>query len=733
MEVENLIKNYLNKQKKPIEVDAISKYLDIDIKTIVDTLNTMVSNYDVIDTSSGYININKTSYRKARLIASSRNGEAHVDNFYTDKDGMEIHNEEVYEIDRDNFNGAIDGDIVLINISDLKNIVIEEVINRNLNNIIGEVYKEGNTYYLEPIDPHKKKLIISFDEYDDLVVGEKVSAKLEKLAGNDFYIATLNKRLGHKDDPNLDIIIEASRNGFEIDFSDDAIRQLEEIPNYVRDIDKIGRMDLTGKEIFTIDGDDTKDIDDAISLEVNDKGNYILGVHIADPAYYIKEDSPLDVDAFSRGTSVYASDTVIPMLPHKLSNGICSLNPGVERLAQSCIVEIDKNGNILNYSINRSVIKSRIQMTYKKVNNILIESKIDNNYLPYVSTLLKMKELAGILDKKAKQRGALNIDMPDVKMKINKNGNPTGIILRDKKVAEGMIEQFMVTANEVICKHLTTNFLPSVNRIHEEPNEEKIVEFLKLLKLTGNSYNIDDMDITDPKVIQGISTYISKLENNAMYKLQFLKSLKRARYSANELGHSGLQKDYYCHFTSPMRRYPDLIQNRILNDFVYNNNKSDIRSLKRKWLHKLPEIAQHSSHKEKYADFCEKDVFKMQCCEYMKKYIGKEFEGTVIDVDNNTMIVQLDNMVEGRIRPKNFGGIYYYNDKLKSFISKIDNRSYSLGDRLKLQLIDTNKDKKTIDFKVISKISINDNIEKECKKDRVKTKKMYYNSNKGVR
>ena len=736
--MEEILNEYLKKQKKPVKINQIIQNLDIDDKykdKLMDIIKKQVESYELIDTNSGYIRIEKTNYRKGRLVASSRNGQVYVDNFYIDKNGEEKYYEEVYDVDREKFNGAIDGDTVLINITDKKgkNAIIDEVISRNLNTVIGEVYKEGNTYYLEPIDPHKKNLVISFDEYDDLVVGEKVLVQLNDLVGNDFYTASVIKRLGHKDDPDLDIIIEAARNGFEIDFSTDSIKQLESIPNSVRDIDKIGRSDLTDKEIFTIDGDDTKDIDDAISLEISDNGNYILGVHIADPAYYIEEDSPLDKDAYSRGTSVYAANTVIPMLPHKLSNGICSLNPNVERLTQSCVMEIDKEGNIVNYNIFRSVIKSRIKMTYKKVNDILKGNKIPNDYIEHVDTLLKMQELSNILRTKAEKNGCLNIDIADMKIKTNKNGKIVGIEAREKDLAEDLIEQFMVTANEIICKHLVSNFLPSVNRIHEDPSEEKIISFLKLLKLTGTPYSLENIDVTDHKVIQGISKFISKIEDNSMQKLQFLKSLKRARYSSVDLGHSGLSKEYYCHFTSPMRRYPDLIQNRILNDFLYNENTNSKKELISKWKHKLPDIAQHSSRKEKYADFCEKDVFHMQCCEYMKKYIGKEFEGTIVDIDANTIIVQLDNMIEGRIRPRNFVSSCYYSDKLKSFISKTGSDSYCLGDRLKLQLVDTNKDKKTIDFKILEKLTNNVKLEKECKKEKIKRNKMYYNSNRGVR
>ena len=737
-ELEEKINLVFDKEKKEITIDELIDKLnnEYSLGVVKSILDKKLNNYEIIENNKGFIKIEKTNYRKGRLLGNNKSGNVYVDNFYTNKHGEEVVYTDSYLVKKEDFNGAIDGDVVIINITDKEKKIatVDEIIDRNINTVMGVVYKEGNTYYLDPVDPHKKNLTISFDDYDDLVEGENVIVKLDELRGNDFYIANLYKRLGHKDDPDFDIINEAYRNGFEVDFSEEAIKQSEEIPNAVRDIDKIGRVDLTDKEIFTIDGDDTKDIDDAISLEMLENGNYLLGVHIADPAYYIEEDSPLDKDAFSRGTSLYLADRVIPMLPHRLSNGICSLNPNVERLTQSCMMEIDKNGNIVNYNIFRSVIKSNIQMTYKKVNKILKEDKVDPMYISHVETLKNMKKLADVLNRKRKENCSINIERSELKVELNSEGKPVKLIERSQDVGENLIEEFMLVANETICKHLVSNFLPSVNRIHEQPDQEKIIEFLKLLRLTGTPYNKNNLNVTDPSVLQGISDFIGTIEDNAMLKLHFLKSLKRARYSASELGHSGLAKEYYCHFTSPMRRYPDLIQNRILSDFVYDKPSEDERKeLLRKWKHKLPEIALHSSRKEKYSDFCEGDVLLMKCAEYMRKFKGKEFEGTVVDIDANGLVVELDNMIEGKVRPRNFVGSYYYNDKAKSFISRENKDNYSLGDRLKLQLVETDKEKKLIDFKIIEKLKSNVNLERECQKIKSKSRKMYYNSNKGVR
>ena len=731
------------KAKKSQTLESLFEKYDITnenektaIKAIVDK---KINEYQIIETTPDkYISINKTSFRVGRFSKKQNGGICYVDHFYTDKEGKEIYYETEHKIKEEDVNEAIDGDIVLIdiisnNIKEEKDSKVLKVVERKVNQMVGEVYKEGSTYFLKPETSKIKNLVISLGKDVDVVVGEKLLVSLDNLVSNNFYNATIKKKIGHKDDPDVDIMIEAYKNGIEVDFLDEELNQLEDIPSFVRDIDKIGREDKTEEEIFTIDGDDTKDIDDAISLKILDNGNYLLGVHIADPAYYIKEDSLLDQAASRRGTSNYLANRVIPMLPHKLSNGICSLNPGVERLTQSCIMEIDKKGNIINHRIVRSVIKSNIQMTYKNVNNILKNDVIAEGYEKHVDTLKNMKTLSRILNAKRLDKGALELNRPELKIIIDDKGKPIELSKRYQDIGEKIIEEFMLAANETICKHLVVNNLPSINRIHDDPNMEKLIEFSKLLKITGNPYD-GEID-TNCKSVQSLSEHVDNIEDNEMLQLQLLKSLKRAKYSFDELGHSGLAKEYYCHFTSPMRRYPDLTQNRILSDFIYNNpDEKDINKLRSKWLHKLPAIAENSSRKERIADQTEREVLQMKTAEYMKQFVGNTFEGTIMDIDSNSIYVQLDNMIEGVIRPRNYDGKYFYNEYTHSLVSTDGKKDYYLGDKLLLKLKDSNKEKKLIDFQIVEKLNENTNsMKKENKKSLVKRKQMYYNSNKGKR
>lgn len=745
IELEEKVDLIFKKIKKPQTIEKIFEKFEITDKNEKDLIkmiiNKKIDDYSIIETSAGkYININKTTFRKGRFSKTSHGGMVYVDHFYVDKNGNEQYYETTHKINENDILTAIDGDEVLIDIISNDNKVkkdskIVKVINRKFNRLVGEVYKEGNSYFVKPEESKKKNLIISLGNDVDVVVGEKVSVDLGDMISNNFYLATIKKKIGHKDDPEIDIMMEAYKNGIEVDFSDEAIDQVNKIPNKVEDIDKIGRIDLTKEEIFTIDGDDTKDIDDAISLKILSNGNYQLGVHIADPAYYVLEDSILDDEACRRGTSAYLANRVIPMFPHKLSNGICSLNPGVDRLAQSCVMEIDKQGKVVNYSLNRSVIKSNIQMTYDKVNDILNNNVVASDYESHADTLKKMNLLAKILNARRNDFGALEINRPELKIVLDENGKPIKIDKRVQDTGEKLIEEFMLVANETICKHLTKKLLPTMNRVHEEPDLEKLTQFIKLLEITGNRYS-GELD-TDCKSVQKISKFIDKIDNNEMLQLQFLKSLKRAKYSSTEYGHSGLAKKYYCHFTSPMRRGPDLIQNRILSDFVYNNpTDKEKDSLISKWIHKLPELSENFSKKERIADQTEREVLLMKCAEYMQQFKGDVFEGTIIDMDSNSIYVQLDNMIEGRVRPRNYEGKYFYNENTKSLISLDGGDDYYLGDKLSLKLIDSNKEKKSIDFTIKEKLNENNNIlKKENSKEKIrqKQKQMYYNSNKGKR
>ena len=723
------IELYLSKIKKPVTMEKIlekvSSFGDYDIEKVKDLINDKVKKYEMIITESGkYIPIKKTSFRVGVYHA------------FKDGNGIIECNGNEFPISEENSTKIIDGDLVLIDTtianSNHKSCRIEKILDRNVDGILGEVKKIGDNYFVVPESENKRKLSIVLDG-DDYIEGEKVIVDCIEKRSDNFYVGTIKKSIGHKDDPGVDILMEAYKYNITNDIDEETLSELDSIPTHVSDIDKIGRMDFTNKEIFTIDGSDAKDLDDAVSLEILENGNYLLGVYIADVAHYVKEDSLLDLRARSKGTSSYLANTVIPMLPHKLSNGICSLNPNVERLAMACTMEFNPRGERVNYNIYQAVIKSNIKMSYDKVNDILENGVIAEGYDKHVDTLKCMQQLSEILHQKRIDRGAVELDKPELKLVIDENGRVVDFDKRLQGIGESIIEEFMLITNETIAEDMFKNNYPLVFRNHEEPKEEKLEEYLEMLKSLGYEFNFKK---EDPRLGQKLAEFISQDETLAdTLKTKLLRSFRRAFYSSEDIGHYGLASDFYCHFTSPIRRYPDTTNHRLIKDFHFSDD--DKRRLSKKWEKQLEEIAKTSSIRERQADECERMVLLMKCAEYMEEHIGEEFTGTIVDIYNDGMQIELDNMVEGRVRLKDLKGKYVYYPLTQSYISLDHQEDYYLGDRLKLKVSYANKEKKEIDFQVVSKIYENERISKQSnEKARIKEKKKradeyYYNVNKG--
>ena len=461
------------------------------------------------------------------------------------------------------------------------------------------------------------------------------------------------------------------------------------------------RRDLRDQMIFTIDGDDTKDIDDAISIEKFANGHYKLGVHIADVSYYVKEGSPLDNEAMERGTSVYLVDRVIPMLPHELSNGICSLNPNVDRLAISCVMEFDSTGKQLNYEIFPSVIKSRIQMTYKKVNSILEKNVVPEGYEPYAENLREMAELATILRKAKVRRGYINFDIDEAKILVDENCKPTEITVRERGVGENLIEDFMIAANECVATHIYFMNLPFIYRVHEVPKEEKIRSFLGFVSNLGYSIPGDIKD-TKPTTMQRI---LKALEDKPEYKILsslLLRCMQKAVYKPVNLGHYGLASTCYTHFTSPIRRYPDTTVHRLLRTYLFEN-KIDNATI-RKWEEKLVYVADHSSDRERASVDCEREVEDMKMAEYMEKHIGEEFKGMISSVTNFGMFVELENLIEGLVHITSLKGFYNYDETSQSLLGEKNGDKYTIGDNVLVKVVAASKEEKFIDFEIIKKL-----------------------------
>ena len=609
----------------------------------------------------------------------------------------------------DNMNGAIHDDIVLVEITSKMTLDrlegrVLKIIKRQVQRYIGEItFDEKGKGHIK-LDDNKIKLNIEIpkDKALNAVDGHKVVVELVKKLNNNLkYEGKVLEIIGHKNDPGVDILSIIYKYNINTVFPDEVKEEVSNINMEVLPEELKGRRDLRDQVIFTIDGDDTKDIDDAISIEKFASGHYKLGVHIADVSYYVKEGSPLDNEAMERGTSVYLVDRVIPMLPHELSNGICSLNPNVDRLAISCVMEFDSFGKQIDYEIFPSVIRSRIQMTYKKVNSILEKNVVPEGYEPYADTLKIMAELASILRKAKVKRGYINFDIDEAKILVDENCKPTEITVRERGTGENLIEDFMIAANECVATHIYFMNLPFIYRVHEVPKEEKIRSFLGFVSNLGYQVPGDIKD-TKPTTMQRI---LKALEDKPEYKILsslLLRCMQKAVYRPENLGHYGLASSCYTHFTSPIRRYPDTTVHRLLRTYLFENKLDN--STIRKWEEKLVYIAEHSSERERASVDCEREVEDMKMAEYMESHIGEEFEGMISSVTSFGMFVELDNLVEGLVPLRDMPDFFVYDEERMTLTGEKSHVKYSIGERVLVKVVRASKEDKTIDFEIVKKV-----------------------------
>ena len=618
---------------------------------------------------------------------------------------VEGENEDVF-VPSDDIRSAIDGDTVICEITkeDIdgrREGRIVRIVKRNLKEVVGEIRFKKNLGYIIP-DDKSIKLEIGIPKNKNMgaVEGHKVVVTIKEFKEKGKCLGEVTRILGHKNDPGVDILSVVSKYKIKDTFDEETIKSLDKIPEEISEKDKVGRKDLTGEMIFTIDGDDTKDIDDAISVKKLENGNYQLGVHIADVSYYVTENSPLDKEAMERGTSVYLVDRVIPMIPHKLSNGICSLNPEVERLAISCVMEINDKGKVVDYDIFESVIKSRIQMTYKKVNMILEQNTVPEGYEPYKDTLLLMQELAEIIRKMKIDRGYIDFDVDEPKILVDENCVPYDIKVRDRGKGEMLIEDFMIAANECVAIHIYNMNLPFIYRVHEYPKEEKIKTFLSFVSSLGYTPPGNLKDVR-PKTIQKLADFVNEQKEGKILSSVLLRSMQKAIYLPENLGHYGLASKCYTHFTSPIRRYPDTTVHRLLRTYLFKHDMSSATI--NHWEEKLVFVADHSSERERASVDCEREVDDMKMAEYMEQHIGEQFEGMVSTVTNFGMFVELDNLVEGLVHVSNMSGFYRYDEELQMLKSDRGN-DFRIGDRVVVEVIRADKDERAVDFKVVKRL-----------------------------
>ena len=603
--------------------------------------------------------------------------------------------------------GAMHGDTVEVRIRTYRGGkrpegVVVKIIERAVTEVVGTFQRRKNFGFVV-CDNQRilQDIYIPLGEINGAKDGQKVVAELTSYAEKGKKPeGKIKEVLGFLDIPGTDILCIAKEYQLPLGFTEKQLNQAERIAKPVSEADMFGRMDLRDTVMVTIDGEDAKDLDDAVSLEkIGDI--YRLGVHIADVANYVQESSALDKEALKRGTSVYLVDRVIPMLPKALSNGICSLNAGEDRLALSCIMDVDDKGNVVNHTIAETVIHVDKRMTYTSVQKILDGNEEERNaYEELVPMFEMMAYVAGILREKRSRRGSIDFDFPETKVKLNALGQAVDILPYDRNTATKLIEDFMLLANETVAEHFFWQELPFVYRTHEKPDPEKMAKLGIFIRNFGYYFKAGNGEV-HPKELQKLLDKISGTKEEALLSRLTLRSMQRAAYTTECSGHFGLAAKYYCHFTSPIRRYPDLQIHRIIKDSLRG------RLGERKLSHYgkiLPEVAMQSSKMERRADEAERETVKLKKAEYMKEHLGEIYEGVISGVTNYGVYVELDNTVEGMVHVNSMRNDYYYFDEIHyELVGQDSGVKYKLGERVLVQVKRVDMMSKTIDFRLIDR------------------------------
>lgn len=607
-------------------------------------------------------------------------------------------------IPEDKTNGALHGDTVLISAETepsagkrAEGRVIKVLKHAN-EEIIGFYQKNKNFGFVIP-DNQKISKDIFIPQGKDMgaVNGHKVVVKITDFGGEGKKPeGVITEILGHVNDPGTDILSIVRAYGLPEEFPDNVMKQVESVPSSITGKDMQGRLDIRNLQTVTIDGEDAKDLDDAITITKKD-GIYTLGVHIADVTNYVTEHSPLDDEALKRGTSVYLVDRVIPMLPHKLSNGICSLNQGEDRLSLSCMMDIDENGNMLGHRIAETVINVDRRMTYTAVNAIVTnhDEAVMKEYEAFVPMFEQMKELADILREKRKQRGSIDFDFPETKVILDERGKPLEIKPYDRNAATKIIEDFMLMANETVAEDYFWQEIPFLYRTHDNPDPEKMKSLATLINNFGYSIRFHNGEVY-PKEVQKLLARAEDTPEESLISRLALRSMKQAKYTVTNTGHFGLAAKYYTHFTSPIRRYPDLQIHRIIKE----NLRSGLNDKRISHYDKLlMQVAVQSSSLERRADEAERETIKLKKCEYMTRHIGEEFDGVISGVTGWGLYVELPNTVEGLIHVNELQDDYYHFDEEHyELVGEMTKKTYKLGQPIRVIVSGTDKLLRTIDF-----------------------------------
>ena len=607
-------------------------------------------------------------------------------------------------------NGALDGDTVRVVIEKPKTSdrraegKIIKVLKHEKATVVGIFQRSQNFGFVVPDDKRfGTDIFISKNKIKNAKNNDKVIAKILKYPEKGKNAeGEIIEVLGNVNQAGIDMLSVIKEFDLPNEFPEFVLKEAKSISQNIDEDDIKNRKDLRKNIIFTIDGEDAKDLDDAIGIRKTDEGNYILDVHIADVSYYVKEGSKLDKEAIKRGTSVYMFDRVIPMLPFELSNGICSLNAGTDRFTLSCSMEIDKSGKVVSSDVYKSVIRVTERMTYTNVNKIInnLDEEVIARYKDYINHFKLMEELAHILKNRRINQGYLNLDIPESKIVLDENGRAIDVKRYETTFANEIIEQFMLTANETIAEKFYWLNAPFIYRVHEEPDYDKIQETNKFLFNIGEKIKATKDKIT-PKAFSDVIDKLKGTEYEKVISTLILRTLKIARYESENKGHFGIASKYYCHFTSPIRRYPDLFIHRVISEYLKNGYVLDEERIE-ELNNKSKKYAESSSETEKIATKAEREAEDIKKSEFMEDKIGNEYDGIVSSITNFGMFVELENTVEGLIRFENMGNEYFvYDENRKTLIGENTNRIFKIGDKVKIKVIDANKNLKKIAFELI--------------------------------
>ncbi len=534
--------------------------------------------------------------------------------------------------------------------------------------------------------------------------GEVVTAQIVEYPNAehpDSMVGIADEVIGSVDDPGIDILQIVYAHDIPAEFPEDVLQAADAIPDHVTEAEKVGREDITKQNLVTIDGESSKDLDDAVTVWKLPNGNYHLGVHIADVSHYVKPGSLIDKEAYRRGTSVYLTDRVIPMLPRRLSNGICSLNEGELRLCMSCEMEIDQSGNVIKHRIHPSLMRSKARMTYTAVNQILEahDPKTMDRYRELVPMFEDMGELHRILYKHRHARGAIDFDDNEAEIIVDETGHPIDIKLRVRGLAEKMIESFMLAANETVAQHYSQAHVPFIYRVHETPDADRIKTFFETLTAFGITVK-GDPEHLQPKTLQNVLKKVAGKPEEMMVSVMLLRSLKQARYADQSLGHFGLAAPYYTHFTSPIRRYPDTMVHRLIHYYEENGINAET---KKKYANVLDEIASTTSDYERRAVDAERDTDAMKKAEYMNDHIGEEFDGVVSSVMKFGLFIELPNTVEGLVHISRMDDDYYqYVEQFMALVGRRTRRTYKMGQPIRVKVVNVDIEQSAVDFDIVN-------------------------------